>query len=228
MSGLTIVGHVGPSPAQWDMVIRGMRNSWESYEKADSRYIDEGEGDYLCVDRGFTLGPADRDLAIRLAKLGSDHGKYLRQLPVIVEVKAPGYWWREFDTYRVGVEASDITQNSTSMMHTLGKEPFTPAMFAWDGQIDSDLIGHTIDYLNSLRDEWIGRGRRKGPDISAWRALQQALPYGVLYLRTVSLNYQVLRSIYHARKSHRLAEWRDFCAWCATLEYSELITEAGK
>jgi hypothetical protein len=122
VSGLTIVGHAGPSPAQWDIVIRGMRNSWESWEKGNSTLVD-GE---------FVFGSADRDLALRLVKLGSDHGKYLRQLPIIVDIKAPGYWWREFDTYRIGVEAADIVQNSTSMMHTLGREPVEASMFAFE------------------------------------------------------------------------------------------------
>jgi hypothetical protein len=222
MSGLTIVGHVGPSPAQWDMTIRGMRNSWESHEKSDS-FIDIDEYDRHPSPPSFFFGPADLKLALNLAKLGADHGKYLRMLPVIVDIKAAGYWWREFDTYRVGVEASDIVQNSTSMMHVLGKEPFSSEMFCFEGVLGRD-VERIIDHLNYLRDEWIAAGKRKGPEIETWRALQQAIPYGWLYQRTVSFNYQVLRSIYHARKNHRLAEWRDFCGWIATLEHSELLT----
>lgn len=212
MSGLTIVGCVTPSPAQWDIVIRGMRNSWESWEKGDSE---------LTAD-SYTFGRADRDLALRLAKLGSDHGKYLRQLPVIVEIKAPGYWWREFDTYRIGVEASDITQNSTSMMHTLGREEVHESMFCFDDP-ESEAARATMAAVEAARQRWIGAGKRKGPEATEWRQLQQVVPYAWLYLRTVSFNYQVLRSIYYARKNHRLAEWRDFCAWIVSLPNSELL-----
>lgn len=211
-SGLTIVGCVTPSPEQWDMVIRGMRNSWESWEKGDSE---------LTADT-YTLGKADRDLALRLGKLGSDHGKYLRQLPVIVELKAPGYWWREFDTYRVGVEASDITENSTSMMHTLGRDPVSMSMFHFDDPT-SDAAMQAVAAVATARAAWVKAGKKKGPEQPEWRALQQAVPYAWLYLRTVSFNYQVLRAIYWARKNHRLAEWRDFCAWIVSLPNSELL-----
>lgn len=213
-SGLTIVGHVTPSPEQWDMVIRGMRNSWESWGKGDSKWW--GQSDT------FTLGPNDRDLALRLAKLGADHGKYLRQLPVIVEIKAPGYWWREFDTYRIGVEAADITQNSTSMMHMLGRDPVDTSMFHFDDP-DSEAAKAVVAGVSAAREAWIEAGKRKGPEAQAWRVLQQSVPYAWLYLRTVSLNYQVLRSMYHSRRNHRLAEWRTFCDWIATLPHSELI-----
>lgn len=219
MSGLTILDYEGPSPKQWHLCIRGARNSWESWEKGDS-WIDD-----RLRDERFALGPADLDLALRLARLGPDHGKFLRQLPVIVEVKAPGYWWREFDTYRIGVEASDITQNSTSMMHTLGKQEMTEDMVYMPDVPNSERRVMLLSF-NRIRDVWIASGKRKGPDVPQWVAMQQALPFGILYTRTVSLNYQVLRSIYHARKNHRLAEWRSWCAWCATLEHSALITEA--
>ena len=214
MSGLTIINHVGPSPEQWDMTIKGMRNSWESWEKGDS---------YLAPNGKYRFGPADCALALRLACLGADHGKYLRMLPVLFELKAPGYWWREFDTYRVGVEAPDVTQNSTSMMHILGKHEFTADMFCFE-DMPKGAQSDILDMLNVLREQWIDAGKRKGPEVRAWRALQQAIPYGWLYTRTISLNYQVLRSICHARRHHRLAEWRDLCTWMATLDYSDLIT----
>jgi hypothetical protein len=223
MSGLTIVRYVEPSPAQWDIVITGMRNSWESWEKGDSifRESDGWDGDY------FQLEAQDRDLALRLAKLGSDHGKYLRMLPVIVDIKAPGYFFREFDTYRIGVEASDITQNSTSMMHTLGKRALTEDDYCFDNPASAPAQA-AMTAVELARQTWVASGKRKGPEVSEWRQLQQALPYAILYTRTVSLNYQVLRSMYHARKYHRLAEWRGFCAWCETLEYSDLITQEAK
>lgn len=213
MSGLTIEDYVAPSPAQWDMVIRGMRNSWESW----------GKGDSSLVNGEFNFGTADRELAQRLAKLGADHGKYLRQLPVVVEIKAPGYWWREFDTYRIGVEASDITQNSTSMMHMLGRDPVDASMFYFEDP-ESESAKSIIAGVHAAREAWIEAGKRKGPEATAWRLLQQSVPYAWLYLRTVSFNYQVLRSIYHSRKNHRLAEWRSFCEWVTTLPNSELLT----
>jgi len=218
MSGLRIIGYAEPSPEQWDFTIRGMRNSWESWQKGDSEVQHDAE---LAI--GFDFGPADTALALRLAQIGSDHGKYLRMLPVIVEIEAPGYWWKEFDTYRVGVEASDVTQNSTSMMHTLGREPFHSDMFCFEG-IDPVAADYLVRSLNRLRDAWIATGKHKGPEAAAWRALQQAVPYGFLYHRTVSLNYQVLRSIYHARRNHRLAEWRTFCTWIEMLPNSALLT----
>lgn len=222
-SGLTIVAHVAPSPAQWDMVIRGMRNSWESWSKGDSRLTTLNDYLYTLRVHRFDLGPNDRDLALRLAKLGADHGKYLRQLPVIVEIKAPGYWWREFDTYRIGVEASDITQNSTSMMHMLGRDPVDASMFHFDDP-DSEAAKAVVAGVSAAREAWIEAGKRKGPEATEWRLLQQSVPYAWLYLRTVSLNYQVLRSIYHSRRNHRLTEWRTFCDWIATLPHSELVT----
>lgn len=229
MSGLDILDYVGPSPKQWQMTIRGARNSWQSWEKGDSTF------DPKWPDDGFILGEKDRDLCLRLAWLGNDHAKYLRQLPVIVDLKAPGYWWREFDTYRVGVtpteppdytdddDGSDVTQNSTSMMHTLGREVITEAMI-YMGDVPALMREDMLGLYNDLRLEWIHNGKRKGPECAEWRALQQAIGYGWLYTRTVSLNYQVLRSMYLARKNHRLAEWRTLCAWCETLDYSELLT----
>lgn len=228
MSGLTILDHAGPSPKQWYLAIRGMRQSWSAQDKSDSWLVNDMFRSGFTGDL-FRFGPADRDLIIRLARAGDDHGKTLRQLPVIVEIKAPGYWWREFDTYKVGVEAPDIVQNSTSMMHTLGRAPLTRDDFAFDG-LDESLFDGTDDVSDYLaiverkRLAWIEAGKRKGPDAEAWRALQQFIAYSYLYTRTVSLNYQVLRSIYAARRKHRLAEWRDFCTFIEGLEYSELLT----
>ncbi len=224
MSGLTILAHVGPSPYQWHLCIRGARNSWESHEKSDSRHYYNSSEDQGGV---FELGDADRALALRLGKLGADHGKYLRMLPVIVEVKATGYFFREFDTYRIGVEASDVTQNSTSMMHTLGKRALTEDDYYFQ-YAAGDAPQLTMQAVEAARQEWIAAGKHKGPEAAEWRQLQQVLPYAILYTRTVSLNYQVLRSIYHARKHHRLAEWRTFCEWMTTLEYSELITAGAE
>lgn len=194
----------------WDIVVSGMRNSWESWEKGDS-YIE------LSPDE-FFLGNADQALAQRLTKIGSDHGKYLRQLFVAVDITAPAYFWREFDTYHVGV-----TSNSTSQMHILGRYPFSADMFAWD-DIPQSVQAFLLIHLNHLRDDWIAAGKRKGPEATEWRAMVQAIPDSWLYRRSVTLNYQVLRHMYFARRYHRLQEWRDWCAWTLTLPNADLIT----
>jgi len=208
---LRIIQHAPPSALQWEMVIEGMRNSWESWEKGDSEARYDIDGDW------FDFGPADKALAMRLTRAGADHGKYLRQLPVVIDIEAPEYWWREFDQYKIGV-----VTNSTSQMHTLGKHPFAAAMFSFEDVPDVARIT-ILHTLNVLRDRWIDAGRRKGPDAVEWRAMAQAIPDSWNYRRLVTLNYQVLRAMYHARKAHRLREWRDFCAWIETLPHSDLI-----
>lgn len=209
---ITIHEYETPSEKCWHMVVRGVRNSWESHEKGDSEYKDV---DYH--DCRFFLGAADKALAIRLIRAGADHGKFMRQLPVVLDITAPAYFWREFDTYGF------TTSNSTSQMHVLGRREFSADMFSWE-DMDMDVRRDLLGSLNYLRDEWINSGKRKGPDATEWRAMVQAIPDSWLYRRCVSLNYQVLRSMYHARRNHRLSEWRAFCAWIETLPYSELIT----
>lgn len=215
---LEIVRYEGPSDGQWLLTIGGMRNSWESWEKGDSDLRD------FTFSWDFVLGENDKALALKLVKAGADHGKFMRQLPVIVDIKAPNYWWREFDTYRIGIEASDITQNSTSMMHVLGKEEFKQEHFCFE-DMPQEATEQLLSLLNTLRDRWIAAGKRKGPEQKEWRAMLQAIPDSWIYQRTVSLNYQVLRAIYHSRKNHRLSEWRTFCTWIEGLENSFLITE---
>lgn len=189
------------------MVICGMRNSWESHEKSDS-----------ALGQWLVFGDADKALATRLVKTGADHGKFLRQLCVILDITAPAYWLREFDTYGF------TTSNSTSQMHVLGKHEFSADMFSWE-DMDRPQQDMLLTVLNYSRDRWLDEGgRHKGPEAYCWRAMVQAIPDSWLYRRCVSLNYQVLRSMYHARRNHRLSEWRAFCAWIETLPYSELIT----
>lgn len=217
--------------AHWLWIaINGMRNSWESHEKGDSRTWYHAPNDQ---GGAFELGDADRTLLHKLIRAGQDHSKVLRQLPIIMDIKAPNYFWKEFDTYRVGVaygddDGSDVTQNSTSQMHVLGKYPFSADMFSWE-DIDQLGIDAMLTLLNYLRDRWIDEGgKAKGPNAYCWRAMVQAIPDSWNYTRTVTANYQVLRSIYHARKAHRLSEWRTFCEWLTTLPYSELITMEGR
>ncbi len=204
---LTIHDYDTPSDKTLSLVFSGVRNSWESWEKGDS-----------ILGQWFELGDADKALALRLIKAGPDHGKFLRQLNVVVDLTAPSYWFREMDTYSVGV-----TQNSTSQMHVLGKHEFSADMFSWE-DMHPDCQEALLGALNAFRDMWIESGKRKGPEATEWRAMLQAIPDSWLYRRCVSLNYQVLRSMYHARKNHRLSEWRAWCSWIETLPYSELIT----
>lgn len=210
---LTIHDYDTPSAKTWSLVTTGVRNSWESWEKGDSVY---GMGEPY-IPNYFKMGDADKALALRLIKAGPDHGKFMRQLGVVVDITAPAYFWREFDTYGF------TTSNSTSQMHVLGKHEFSADMFSWE-DMPRAYIDVVLQTLNGLRDEWIIAGKRKGPDAVFWRAMLQSIPDSWLYRRCVSLNYQVLRNMYHARKNHRLSEWGSLCAWIETLPYSELIT----
>ena len=210
------INHYITVPPEWyNAVIQGMRNSWESWEKSDS-YIE---------DDTFVLGSSDKGLAQRLTKAGDDHGKYIRQIPILYSVTAPDYWFREFDTYVVGnIPPGDVTQNSTSQMHVMGKEVITAQHFNFE-DVPNDVMSKTLENLNMLRDNWIESGKKKGPQANEWRALKQSIPDSWLYTRTTSANYMVLRHMYHARKNHRLSEWREFCTWIETLPHADLLTE---
>lgn len=196
----------------WIDALRGMRNSWESWDKMDSQsgYILEGE--YYDT---FLMGENDHKLAMKLSKAGSDHSKYLRQILVSVDIIAPEYWWKEADTYKVGTVA-----NSTSMMHTLGKRELTVHDFSFDEIGTPELI--YLDLINDVRLDWIQSGMKKPS--KEWRRLNQLMSIAYLYRRTFTCSYAVLKGMYHARKNHRLQEWHDFAAWVETLPYSELIT----
>ena len=209
---LTIEEIVPPSSAQWHFVIREMRNSWDSQPRSDSER------------NPFVLGEADAALCRKLAKAGPDHAKFMRQLPLHLVVIAPSYWWREFDTYRVGIEAGDVTANSTSQMHTVGREPFRADMFSFE-DMDAHDQERIIAHLNVLRNHWIDCGKRKGPEARPWRAMLQAIPDSWNYRRGVSLNYANARAIYHARRNHRLREWRQFCEALAFAPCHWLMTE---
>lgn len=196
----------------WIDAIRGMRNSWNSWSGMDSReYYDKDREKFITE-----IGTADKKLMLNLVKAGSDHAKYMRMILVSVDIIAPEYLWKEFDTYKVGTVA-----NSTSMMHTLGREPITSDMFSWEDVSETHKEA-MLSLLNELRDIWIASGKKKpSPE---WRAMNQLMSIGFNYRRTVTLNYAVLRAMYHSRKNHRLSEWHDFCAWCETLPHADLIT----
>lgn len=209
----------------FENAIRGMRNPLQSYHKADSTMCgccgcDECVQSECCICTFYVLGPNDLNLAQRLCKAGSDHRKFLRQIFVSVDITAPLYWFKEFDTYKVGT-----TANSTSTMHKIHAKEFTIDDFSvdyisygsdWYGLTAFDII---LDTLNSLRDEY-----NKFKDKEAWYAMIQLLPSSYNQLRTCTLTYENLRNMYHSRKNHKLDEWHTFCRWVETLPYAkELI-----
>ena len=187
--------------------IRGARNPMNSWERMDSSY--DGEGNYI-------LGENDLDLAKRLAHAGSDHRKFLRQIFVSVDITAPLYWWKEFDTYKVGTVA-----NSCSTMHKIHSKEFERDDFSHDRLDEGGLrmLDATIEYLEAERQKFVA----DKSDRQSWHNMIQMLPSSYNQMRTVSLNYENLINIYYARKSHKLAEWHTFCDWIASLPYAKEI-----
>ena len=183
--------------------IRGMRNPMSSWNKNDSHYEN---GQYI-------LGPEDLRLAKQLCSAGRDHRKFIRQIMVCVDIDAPIYWWKEFDTYKVGTVA-----NSTSTMHKIHSKPFAPDQFSFDNLTEKSqkFSLELIKYLEDLRLEYI-----KTKDKAIWLDIIKLLPSSYNQLRTVTLNYEVLNNIYHARKNHKLSEWHTFCDYIRTLPYAE-------
>ena len=188
--------------------IRGARNPLNSWGRMDSHYDEAGN---------YILGPNDLDLARRLARAGSDHRKYLRQIMVSVDITAPLYWWKEFDTYKVGTVA-----NSCSTMHKIHAKAFDRDDFSHD-RLDApalDALDALIAFLESERQKFVADKTNK----QAWHNLIQLLPSSFNQMRTVTLNYEVLSNIYYARRSHKLAEWHTLCDWILSLPYAkELI-----
>lgn len=188
----------------WRAAIRGMRNPLESHSKSDS----------YCHEGNFMMGVNDLKLASRLSKAGSDHGKFLRYVTVTCDITAPLYYFKEFDTYKVGTVA-----NSTSTMHKIMSKQFTEDMFSWEDNYLVDWKQITLERLNDLRADYL-----KDKNKRIWRCLIQTLPDSYNQTRTVLLNYQVLKNMYHARKNHKLSEWHTFCEWIESLPYAkELI-----
>ena len=198
--------------------IKGMRNPMNSWDKCDSYYV-------WPDDEEFHIGPNDHDLMMRLRNAGTDHRKFMRMIVVYANITAPLYWWKEFDTYKVGTIA-----NSCSTMHKIADKAFSLDDFShehlgYDGRaILDDIIG----CLNFYREKYIDK------DIESWNELKskkdiwwqmiQLLPSSYNQKRTVMLNYEVLANMHESRKNHKLDEWRDFCKWVETLPHSELIT----
>lgn len=208
---------VTPSPEQWKATIRGTRNPMNSWGKSDSQFW----------PGHMRIGENDLDLMKRLIKAGTDHSKFMRFLPVMVDITAPLYWWKEFDTYKVGTVA-----NSCSTMHKIQAQEFTLDDFSCE-HLDirtKALLEEIIKALNDYRELYIEynpddfeiKGCPSKKDI--WWQMIQLLPSSYNQKRTVMLNYAVLRNIYHARAGHKLNEWQQFREWIESLPYSELIT----
>ena len=185
--------------------IRGARNPMNSWGRMDSCY--DSEGNYI-------LGENDLDLAKRLARAGSDHRKFLRQIFVSVDITAPLYWWKEFDTYKVGTVA-----NSCSTMHKIHTKPFGREDFSCD-RLDENALAALDSLIAFLEGERVRFCENK-EDRQPWHNMIQLLPSSYNQMRTVSMNYENLINMYYARKSHKLAEWHTYCDWIMSLPYAE-------
>ena len=200
----------------WEAAIRGMRNPMNSWEKSDSGWE--------IVSDEYFIGENDLGLMQRLVKAGSDHSKFMRMLVVYCDITAPLYWWKEYDTYKVGTVA-----NSCSTMHKIHETEFTRDDFSWEHLFDDDrgansfyldALDGVIGVLNDARTQY-----RRSKDKRYWWQMIQLLPTSYNQKRTVELNYAVLRNMYHSRKNHKLDEWHTFCEWVETLPYAKgLIT----
>lgn len=195
----------------WEAAIRGMRNPMNSWDRSDISF----DGD------SWYVGSYNLRLMSQLVKAGTDHRKFMRMITVYVDITAPLYWWKEFDTYKVGTVA-----NSCSTMHKITEKEFTLDDFSIE-HLNEDVIDKPfrdiIDCLNFFRDLY-----NANKDKSDWWQIIQLLPSSYNQKRTVMLNYEVLHNIYHSRKNHKLDEWQEFCGWIKTLPYSQLIMEQGE
>ena len=216
------------SPEQMEFIIEGMRNPHNSWDKSDSGYYNQC--DECCSLYDFLIGTNDHSLMQRLANAGTDHRKFMRMIPVYVRITAPLYWWKEFDTYKVGTVA-----NSCSTMHKIQENEFMLLDFSHDHMTPYSLIilEDTINALNELRAfylNWdsINDATRKVNEWNEkkdiWWQMIQLLPSSYNQTRNVMINYEVLANIYKSRRNHKLDEWREFCKWIEELPYSELIT----
>lgn len=206
----------------WGAAIRGMRNPMNSWDKTDTingEYLGKDEnGKEILVDYDVPeIGPNDLDLMKRLVKAGTDHSKFMRMIGVSLDIVAPLYWWKEFDTYKVGTVA-----NSCSTMHKIHSKEFEIDDFSHEhlDTVATAYIHAVINCLNVNREKY-----NETKDKKYWWNMIQLLPSSYNQRRTVTLNYAVLKNIFQNRKEHKLDEWRDFCKWIKTLPYSELITE---
>ena len=220
----------------WEAAIRGMRNPKNSWKKSDSKQINcvlKSEEIapgvktmcYEPCEPYISIGEADYDLMTRLRKAGTDHRKFMRMITVYLDITAPFYWWKEFDTYKVGTVA-----NSCSTMHKLTAKEFVLDDFSHEHLISTCLLEGIVNELNVYRDiynhydEQTEEYKAEFSKKDIWWQMIQLLPSSYNQRRTVMLNYEVLANMYKSRKNHKLDEWRDFCAWIETLPYTKLIT----
>ena len=206
----------------WESAVRGMRNPMNSWDKSDSSFH---AAKMLNISSSNAVGKDDLTLMKKLACNGSVHAKYRRMIAVYVDITAPLYWWKEFDTYKVGTVA-----NSCSTMHKIADKEFTMEDFShehlfkerevhWLRTVPYSLLEHIVRTLNEYRKEYL-----KTKDKGDWWQMIQLLPSSYNQKRTVMMNYEVLSNIYHSRKDHKLDEWRELCKWIKELPYSEIIT----
>lgn len=188
----------------FDNAMRGARNPLNSWARYDSYFDDSGN---------FVFGPNDLDLAGRLCRAGSDHRKFLRMIFVSVDITAPLYWWKEFDTYKIAT-----VSNSCSTMHKIHSKEFTREDFSFDKLSDKSLayMDSLIAYMEQLRKEYLEK-----KDKQTWYNLIQLLPSSYNQMRTITLNYENLRGMYYSRKDHKLDEWHVLCDWIRSLPYAE-------
>lgn len=208
----------------WEATIRGMRNPMNSWNKSDSiKLYAEVYGEPSLTEPYIEVGVNDLDLMKRLRNAGTDHRKYLRMITVYCDITAPLYWWKEFDTYKVGTVA-----NSCSTMHKIQAKEFTIDDFSHEHILHETftglvnpvtLLNGIVDALNQNRELYL-----RTKDKKYWWQMIQLLPSSYNQKRTVMMNYEVLANIYKSRKNHKLDEWHTFCDWIELLPYSELIT----
>lgn len=184
--------------------MRGARNPLNSWDRSDSTYSFDGS---------YILGKNDLDLAKRLCRAGSDHRKFIRQILVSVDITAPMYWWKEFDTYKVGTVA-----NSTSTMHKIHSKPFELDDFSHDHMSKSaiEALAAYIKFMEVKRQHFV-----ETKDKADWYDIIQLLPSSYNQKRTVTMNYENLLNMYHARKNHKLSEWHEYCNWVLSLPYTK-------
>lgn len=217
----------------WEAAIRGMRNPKNSWEKSDSEFItSDGDHHDICGNsgpwygsdgwEGALIGSNDLKLMATLRNAGTDHRKFMRMITVYLDITAPLYWWKEYDTYKIGTVA-----NSCSTMHTIHTKEFTLDDFSFDHIINeyidyynpSTMVQKIVGALNECRDKYL-----ETKDKVYWWQMIQLLPSSYNQKRTVMLNYEVLANIYKSRRNHKLDEWHTLCDWIESLPYSELIT----
>lgn len=226
----------------WEAAIRGMRNPMNSWEQSDSNYrpilckrcdncmsyqLEQWDDCEQCeveqqtnAHNGFMIGPNDHGLMEKLRAAGTDHRKFMRMLIVYLDITAPLYWWKEYDTYKVGTVA-----NSCSTMHKISAKEFTLEDFSHEhlGFQSVRVLKDTIKVMNDFREEFI-----KNHEKENWWQMIQLLPSSYNQKRTIMLSYEVLANIYKSRRNHKLDEWHTLCDWIESLPYSELITGCEK